>query len=178
MISDRDLLQAVTDATSDAYVVYGGLGREEVAGLALLALDTATNDLVVLMVNATTGPNGDVDLAVEVRTELEVLSPAVASTCVSCGSGLRPEGRFCPDCGHEAVGPAGKTDADWAEMRATVGASISGEYELLGEMRRKAGGEPVYFVREKSSGHLMPLRLSPGTTAGEFELAETPLFQS
>ncbi|MEP6832393.1 MAG: zinc ribbon domain-containing protein [Gemmatimonas sp.] len=173
MISDLDLLQAVKESTSDAYVVYGELGREESVGLGLLALDRATNELVVLVVSTTTGTDGEVELGIDVRTELDTLVPKAGTVCVSCETPLRSGARFCQNCGTEVQAQDGLSDADPADMRGAVQDSISGDYELLGEMRRKESAGRVYFVREKSSGGITALRLKQGVVAGEFELAET-----
>lgn len=177
MISDLDLLQAVKDETSEEFVVYGELGREKSAGVALLALEKATNELVVLIVSATTGADGAVELGVDVRTELDARVPDVGTFCISCGTRLRPWGRFCPNCGLDVLGQVEAPDADPTEMRAAIEESITGDYELLGEMRRKEGGGRVYFAREKSSGRIAALRLTKGMTEGEFELGETRIIK-
>ena len=175
IISNLELLAAVKEQTSEDFVVYGDLGggREKDAGLVLLALERESNTLVVLSVSATTGPNGEIDLGVEVRTELDVSGPAAGTVCVSCGNRLRRSGRFCPNCGMDVLRQTGAPDADPDEMRAAVEGSMTDDYELLGEMLRKEGGGRVYFAREKASGAIAALRLSQGTADGEFELIET-----
>lgn len=173
MISDLDLLAAIKEETSEAFVIFGELGRDKNAARALLALDRATNALVLLVVSATTGSHGEVDLGIEVRTELDALIPAARTLCLSCGSGLRPLAHFCPNCGADVLGQSGASDADPDDMRAAVEGSIPDDYELLGEMPRTAGGGRVYFAREKLSGAVAALRLNRGTTDGEFELVET-----
>ena len=75
------------------------------------------------------------------------------------------------------LGQVGAVDADPEEMRAAVEESITGDYELLGEMRRKEGGGRVYFAREKSTGRIAALRLTKGQTDGEFELGETRILR-
>ena len=173
MISDLDLLAAIKEETSEAFVIFGELGRDKNAARALLALDRATNALVLLVVSATTGSHGEVDLGIEVRTELDALIPAARTLCLSCGSGLRALAHFCPNCGADVLGQSGASDADPDDMRAAVEGSIPDDYELLGEMPRTAGGGRVYFAREKLSGAVAALRLNRGTTDGEFELVET-----
>ncbi|MEO7360037.1 MAG: zinc ribbon domain-containing protein [Gemmatimonadaceae bacterium] len=171
-ISDLELLAAVREQTSESFVVYGELGKANDAGLALLALECEGNTLVVLIVGATTGPDGATDLNVEVRSELGASAPAPGTICVSCGSRLRPLGRFCPNCGVAGSGQTSAPDAEPDEMRLAVEGSLTDDYELLGDMHWIPGGR-VYFVREKSSGAITPLRLHQGTADGEFELVET-----
>ena len=172
MLSDQELLAAVKEQTSEAFVIYGELGGEKLTGLALLALERETGALVVLIVSVGTGPDGEIELGVEVCTELEASIPALGTMCVSCGDRLRPAGLFCPNCGAEVAGPSGAAEADLDEMRAAVVGSITEDYELLGELLRKEGGR-VYFAREKASGAIAALRLNKGTADGEFELVET-----
>jgi len=182
MISDLELLAAVKEQTSEAFVVYGELGRaggesgggghEKDAGLALLALEHESKTLVLLIVSATTAPDGQIELGIEVLTELGARVPALGTVCVSCGSRLRPLGRFCPNCGAEVPGQTGAPNADPDEMRSAVEGSLTDDYEMLGDMPWKAGGR-VYFALEKASGAIAALRLNKGTTDGEFELVET-----
>lgn len=178
MIGDLELLAAVREQTSEDFVVYGELGagreHEQDDARALLARERASNTLVALIVSATSGPDGEIELGVEVRTELGTSVSSSGMVCVSCGNGLRASGRFCPNCGAAVPGHTGAPDADPDEMRAAVEGSITDDYELLGEMPRKEGGR-VYFAREKVSGAIAALRLTNGTADGEFELVETPV---
>lgn len=177
MISDLELLNAVREATSEAFVVYGELGRDETAGVALLARDISTSDLVVLVVSATTDGDDEVELNVDLRTELDARVPDAGAFCGACGTRLRPWGRFCPNCGRDATGQSEDPGADPAELRAAVEESISGDYEFLGEMRRKDGGGRVYFGREKRGGRIAALRLTRTGAEGEFALDETRLIK-
>jgi hypothetical protein len=177
MISDLELLQAVKEATSEEFVVYGELGREKTSRVALLALERAKNVLVVLVVAATTAKDGTVELGVDVRRELDARVPDNGTFCVGCGTRLRPWGRFCQHCGLDVLGQIGQADIDTADMREAVNEAITGDYELLGEMRRKEGGGLVFFARERSSGRIAALRLSKGHSDGEYELGETKVMK-
>lgn len=177
MISDLDLLQAVKEATSEEFVVYGELGREKTSRVALLALDRARQVLVVLVVSATTAKDGTVELGVDVREELDARVPDNGTFCVGCGTRLRPWGRYCQHCGLDVLGNGGTGDMDTADMREAVNEAITGDYELLGEMRRKESGGLVYFARERSTGRIAALRLSKGRSDGEYELGETKVMK-
>lgn len=173
MLSDRELLAAVKQAAENAYIVYGELGRtdEEVA---LLAREKQRDILVVLMVQDSVSAEGETELAVEVREELDARVPGGGSTCPACQVALRPWVRFCTRCGFDIAGrAAGPGNADRAMVRAAVREAMEAEFELLGEIARKEGGGDVFFARERATGRIVALRISQGTSADEFDLDET-----
>jgi hypothetical protein len=177
MISDQELLRAVKEATSEEFVVYGELGREKSDRVALLAMENATGELVVLIVTAASGADGSTELGVDVQTQLDGRVPDGGTFCASCGTRLRPWGRFCQNCGTDATGQAGSGETDNEAMRSAVREAISDDYDFLGEMPRKEGGGLVFFAREKDSGRIAALRLNKTKGSDDFELGETMILK-
>ncbi len=177
MLTDKELIKAVQEAAGDDYRVYGELGRESDQRVALLALDLASNALLVLIVTAVNSADGATDLAVEVRTELDSGVPDAGAFCTHCGAKLRPWARFCGRCGTDATGRGGTGDTDVAQLRGAVEEAIAVEYELLGEMHRKEGGGAVFFARNRATRKIVALRLNRTGGTGEFELGETMILK-
>lgn len=177
MLSDQELMAAVQGASED-YVVYGELGRTGDSLAALLARQRSDQKLVVLMVQGTTSPAGELELSVEVKPQLDARIPDGGTRCPACGATLRPWVRFCTRCGHDVTGRGAVTPEQRAELRAAVIAAVEDSYEYLGEMRRSEGGGDVFFAREKGTGRIAALRLNQSAaTEGEFELGETNILR-
>lgn len=178
MLSDRELLTAVQRELAEGYVVYGELGRN-VEAVALLGFAKARSQLVVLMVESGLSVDGETELAVEVRDELDSSVPDGGTTCPACRHELRPWIRFCTNCGFDVAGSTGgRSSANKEMLRAAVQEAVDAEYELLGEIPRKEGGGDVYFARERESGRIAALRLTQGAESGEFDLTETHILKA
>jgi hypothetical protein len=176
MLSDRELLSAVQGA-SDDFIVYGELGRQGDALAALLARERASGRLVVLMVTSATNAAGELELSIEVKTELDARIPDGGTKCPACGNTLRPWVRFCTRCGHDVTGRGAQSDAERAELRVAVIAAVEGTHEFLGSIRRSEGGGDVFFAQERDSGRIAALRLNRSGTDGEYELGETNILR-
>lgn len=139
------LLDQITAAVADEYVVLGQLG-ENARGSAFLARERAGGHLVVLAVP----PAAD---------ELTVLGalgddvPANDGTCTACGYPPPAFTAHCQQCGRAfvlgAVGAHRFTHAD-------VEAAASHAYDVLGEVAHQVGGS-LFFVRDRADGRLVAL---------------------
>src|SRR5688500_14730595 len=169
MLSDRELLAAVQEAAHD-YPVFGELGRQGDKLAALLARERASQRLVVLMVQGSTGSGGETELTIEVKDQLDARIPDSGTKCPACGATLRPWVRFCTRCGHDVTGQGAVTPEEREALRAAVMSAVESEYEFLGEMRRSEGGGDVFFARERATSRIAALRLNRSGAEGEFEL--------
>jgi hypothetical protein len=176
MLSDQELLSAVQDAADD-FIVYGELGRQGASLAALLARRRVERKLVVLMVNASTNAQGEIELSIDVKDELDARIPDGGTKCPACGATLRPWVRFCTRCGHDVTGKGAVSPEEREAMRNAVMSAVEEDYEYLGEIRRSEGGGDVFFARERASGRIAALRLNASQANGEFELGETNILR-
>jgi hypothetical protein len=176
MLSDRELLASVQEAADD-FIVYGELGRQGDALAALLARRRVERKLVVLMVNASTNAEGEIELSIDVKDELDARIPDGGTKCPACSATLRPWVRFCTRCGHDVTGKGAVSPEEREALRNAVMSAVEDDYEYLGEIRRSEGGGDVFFARERTSGRIAALRLNQSQTDGEFELGETNILR-
>jgi hypothetical protein len=156
------VLDALIEAVSAEYEVFGELGQREDRSIAFLSRRHSTNALVALLLSPTRdGADGEYSL--EVVDQLDARVPSAPQQCVKCLVSLRPWARYCTRCGHDASGvsASGLTGAD--DLRRLAEEAAGSKYEFLGEMPRAGGGGAVYFGRNRRTGQVAALRLELGT---------------
>jgi serine/threonine-protein kinase len=171
---DKRLTAALATVVEGRYDVLGELGEDERGG-AFLVREQTTKSLVALHV-ADTGGEGTRPV-VTVHRVLESALPGRTGRCPFCRAETRSWGRYCGSCGGDLAG-RGRAEGTRLGLDDVVRASRN-EYEVLGEMARAEGGEPVYFGRDRTTGQLLAISLiaRPDRTPqqGAFDLEVTPL---
>ncbi len=163
-------LEAVREAGSSEYEVYGEIGRGEAGTIVYLARDLVDKNLVILRL--TPGGVGD-DFFLEVVKQLDASVPAPESFCASCGSPLRQWGRYCTMCGSDLWrDPSLSGEQSREELLEAVKDVAAGNYEILGEIPNAEGGGYVYFGRNIATGKVSALRLLK-ESEGEYSLGRT-----
>lgn len=111
-------------------------------------------ELAVLLVKPSRG-----NPEIEVDALLEADVPVGRTTCPVCGTPQAGWPRFCDRC-----------KADLAGAEPDAAPRVPEGHELLGSLRRKEGGGPLYFAREAATGRVVGLSGRRGL-AGGLELA-------
>ena len=136
------------------------LGRN--AGTTAFLGRRAGGEVAVLLVKPS---HGNPEYLLEVDALLEADFPVGRTTCAACGTPQSGWPRFCDAC---------KADLAGAEPDTALSVAPDG-YELLGSLRRKEGGGPLYFAREAATGRVVGLSARRGLAGGlELSPAWTP----
>ena len=155
---DDPILQALIEAVTADFEVFGELGRREDKSIAFLARSRVTRALAALVLSP--GAEGtDEEYSLEVYEKLDARVPEVAQQCSMCHTALRPWARFCTRCGHDASGLSASGSMSPDDLRKLAERTAGNDYELLGEMPRSGGGGAVYFGRSRATSKVAALRL-------------------
>lgn len=163
-------LRSVSALAAGSFTVLGPLGRDLEGTFAFLACDLSANRLVVLKV-ARESVESDAPGALNIISQLDASVPPPAGACPVCQTPIAGWDPACSECGADLAGSdaPGNQGLSPDQLLSVVREAAQG-YEVLGQMRRAAGGTPVYFARELQAGSIVALRLdaenSPGRRSG------------
>lgn len=169
-------LSAVREAAEGEFDVLGEIGRGD-RGIVYLARDTSTNRLVALKLEQ--GDSAD-EFSLDVLKQLDSSLLTLETSCPSCNTPAQADWRrYCPQCGADLSGYSSKPQSP-AEMLKAVREAAPDQLEVLGEMDQTEGGGRVYFARDRNTGGIVALRLTPREDASgsnEYALSQTRLLK-
>ncbi|MCI0432209.1 MAG: protein kinase [Gemmatimonadetes bacterium] len=150
-----DTLRVVRRALAGAFDVLAELGRDDDGTIAWLARETKSGALVALQAHADAADHPR-HVSVDIRRTLDAAVPSIATRCPACDASVRNWARFCADCGN---------NLGTREAQCTgIAVPAPNEFELIGEMPRAEGGEPVTFARHTDTSVIVTVRTHPAPT--------------
>jgi hypothetical protein len=170
-------LAEVQEAASEAYEIYGELGRGTRGYPIYLARERSNNARMVLLELLPVGADaaGGTEYALEFRGEVQTPGSVSGRICPSCGASDPRSGRFCARCRYnfsDASGPIQSRE----DLLEQVRQQTSNTYDILGEIDHAQGQGIVYFARDRGTGALVALRLQyagAGPNGEEYSLDVT-----
>lgn len=161
---EGEILRTIGELASGRYEVLGLLGRTATGAPACLAREIAGSKLVVLRLGRGDPDHHEHAARLEVSERLDSSVPPPAGSCPSCHAPFVSWDLSCLLCHADVAGPALEPDLPSTRERAlaAVKEASQGAFEVLGEIRRAAGGAPVYFARDLAGGQIVALTLQHG----------------
>ncbi|MBK8056871.1 MAG: hypothetical protein IPK33_03015 [Gemmatimonadetes bacterium] len=175
MSKEIDLLNDLRSALSADFDVVGFLGRSDERNVYFLARELVTSELVALRLKRTGfTADGQEEYEPSVVRDLDPSVPDPSPNCPRCSAPLRAWAKFCTQCRLELSGVSSSMSQQYSrsELLEAVQEYADGEYQVLGDMRRRDGAGFVYFALRRATGELVTLRLKR-EEGNQYHLAET-----